>query len=418
MIPTPSLTTSPNVEPRPRSAGGSWHSTVRTLRSGLSLFRSPRRTAAASSNSIALALLNSLREPLAFVVRDGDELFLTGGNPALERLLSRTAAELSGLPLDRVLAATHPAFDPVEQAMVQATAARFRAHAIDRFGVPHGVLVRVEPVGEAGHDGVHQALVYLDPAEAELERLREAAAQWREDEQQVRRQATHLSRLQQEITAFGTLLSHDLRAPLRSIDGFAQILADDHADQLDRYGREHLNRIRVAGARMDRMFEAIQSLSELTGRSFSPIPVDLSALAREVAAELQQARADGLTPIQVADDVTVRGDPTLLRMLLEHLLGNALKFTGRRAEPLIEVGAVDDLDDRRIYFVRDNGEGFDMRFAERMFGLFQRLHSAEEFPGIGVGLAASRRIVRRHGGELWARGKPGAGACFYFTLWD
>ena len=185
----------------------------------------PRLRDASVSNSIALTLLNSLREPLAFVVRRDGQLVLSGGNPALERLLSRSAMELTGIPLSRVLEIPDSvALEPVDLAMSQGLAARFRGQTTDRFGTLRPVTVRIEPVGAAAVSGIAmQALVYLDPLDAELEGLRALASQFHTSQENLKRQAVHLGKMQQDLTAFGSMLSHDLRIPLRTIDGFANI---------------------------------------------------------------------------------------------------------------------------------------------------------------------------------------------------
>ncbi len=378
----------------------------------------PRQHTASSSNSIALTLLNSLREPLAFVVRQDGQLVLSGGNPSLERLLSRSATELAGLPLARVLdgpVATAP--DPVDQAMAQGIAARFRGQVVDRFGATRPVTVRVEPVGMSSVSGVAaQALVYLDPLDAEVEGLRVLAARYHDAQENLKRQAVHLGKMQQDLNAFGSMLSHDLRAPLRAIDGFARILMEDHSEQLDALARTHLERILVSSARMNRMIDALRDLSVLTSQTFSAIPVDVSALARDVVDELMQSDSESKARVSIQEGLAVTGDPAMLRLLLQNLVGNALKFSRRRPLPTIQIGSIGHSGGQRTFFVRDNGDGFDMRFSERLFGLFQRLHSSDDFPGTGIGLATARRIVRRHGGEMWARGKVGQGACFYFSL--
>jgi signal transduction histidine kinase len=378
----------------------------------------PRQHSASSSNSIALTLLNSLREPLGFVVRHDGVLVLSGGNPALERLLSRGASELAGMPLSRILETPGTgSLDPVDQAMAQGVAARFRAQVVDRFGAPRPVTVRVEPVGMSEVSGVApQALVYMDPLDAEVEGLRALAAQFHGAQENLKRQAVHLGKMQQDLTAFGSMLSHDLRAPLRAIDGFTRILAEDHGEQLDALARAHLERILVSSARMNRMIDALRDLSVLTSQAFATIPVDVTALARDVADELMQSDSESKARVTVQEGLAVTGDPAMLRLLLQNLIGNGLKFSRRRPLPTIQIGVVGQSGAQQTFFVRDNGEGFDMRFSERLFGLFQRLHSSDDFPGTGIGLATARRIVRRHGGEMWARGKVGQGACFYFSL--
>ncbi len=375
----------------------------------------PRLHDASASNSVALALLNSLQEPLAFVVRQDAQLILSGGNPALERLVGRSSAELAGLALARLLEEGETACTMVSGAMQQGVASRFRAQAIDRFGVATAVTVRVEPIDLPGRDSI-QALIYLDPLDAELEGLRMLAARFRDSQDSLKKQAVHLGKMQQDLTAFGSMLSHDLRAPLRTIDGFAHILAEDHADQLDPLARGHLDRILNSSARMNRMIDALRDLSLLTARALTQVPVDISGLAHDVAEELMQSDADSLVRLEVQEGLAATGDPAMLRLLLQNLLANALKFSGRQVAPLVQVGTLGQSDGQHTFYVRDNGAGFDMRFSERLFGLFQRLHTSEEFPGTGIGLATARQIVRRHGGELWARGKVGQGACFYFSL--
>jgi signal transduction histidine kinase len=210
-------------------------------------------------------------------------------------------------------------------------------------------------------------------------------------------------------------LSHDLRAPIRVVDGFARILKEDYGSALDRLGNDHLDRVLGAAARMNGMIDALLTLARLSQQPLVRQPVDLSRLALFVAEELRRASPQRDVRLEIEPGLVAVGDPTLLRMVLENLLGNAWKYTGQkdvaqvsfRAEP---AGA------RRGFVVRDDGTGFDMRSADRLFGLFQRLHAASEFPGTGVGLASVRRIVRRHGGDIWAESEPGRGAAFHFTL--
>jgi signal transduction histidine kinase len=212
-------------------------------------------------------------------------------------------------------------------------------------------------------------------------------------------------------------VSHDLRAPLRVVDGFANIVLEDYGERLDDLGREHLKRIVAAGQRMNAMIDTLLSLSRMTSREIERERVDMSRLARELADELRAQDPARTTDFVLADAVVVDGDRTLLRLVLQNLLGNAWKFSGKMAQPRVEFGTREE-NGRMVCFVRDNGAGFDMRFAEKMFGLFQRFHSSNEFPGTGVGLATVQRIVRKHGGRIWADSQPGQGATFFFTLWE
>lgn len=224
-----------------------------------------------------------------------------------------------------------------------------------------------------------------------------------------------------ELESFAHSVSHDLRAPLRVVDGFATILLEDYAQParaVDELGQEHIRRIIGAGQRMNTMIDTLLALSRMTSRDLEPERVNLSQMARELADELKAQDRSRRVEFSIEPDLVTEGDRTLLRLVLQNLLGNAFKFTGRVAVARIEVAAGSDDSGRRVYRVRDNGAGFDPRFAEKMFGLFQRFHSANEFPGTGVGLATVQRIVRRHGGRIWAESQPGEGASFYFTLWE
>ena len=218
-----------------------------------------------------------------------------------------------------------------------------------------------------------------------------------------------------ELEAFSYSVSHDLRSPLRSIEGFAQILLEDHAQGLDEEARGYLRRVRAASRRMALLIDDLLDLSRVTRSSLTRQMVDLSALAREIAAEIEKSQPDRRVRLVIADGLAVRGDPRLLRVLLENLLGNAFKFTQKEREATIEFGAV-TRDGGVAYYVRDNGVGFDEAYATKLFGAFQRLHGSEDFEGTGIGLATVQRIVQRHGGKAWAEGAVGKGATFFFTL--
>jgi signal transduction histidine kinase len=218
-----------------------------------------------------------------------------------------------------------------------------------------------------------------------------------------------------EAEAFGPTLSHDLRAPIRVVEGFTRIVKEDYGRVLDRVANDHLDRVLGAAARMNLMIDALLTLSRLSQLPLARQPVNLSQLASYVVDDLKRAAPERQVDIEIEPGLEVRGDPTLLRMVLENLLGNAWKYSARvpRARISLRRG---EHEGRPCYEVSDNGAGFDMRSADRLFGLFQRLHSANDFAGHGVGLASVRRIVVRHGGQIWARAEPGRGATFSFTL--
>ena len=218
-----------------------------------------------------------------------------------------------------------------------------------------------------------------------------------------------------ELEAFCYSVSHDLRAPLRNIVGFSQALLQDYGNNLDEQGKEYLNRACAAGQRMTRLIEDLLHLSRVGRTEMTRAKVDLSGMVQGVAAELQKGEPSRSARWKISDGVSAQGDPRLLRIAFENLLGNAWKFTSKREEAVIEFGQRQE-DGERVYFFRDNGAGFDMTYSDKLFGVFQRLHPVSEFPGTGIGLATVQRIINRHGGRIWAEGEAGKGATFYFTL--
>ena len=222
-----------------------------------------------------------------------------------------------------------------------------------------------------------------------------------------------------ELESFSYSVSHDLRAPLRSIDGFSQILLEDYADDLDEDGKAYLGRVRSASQRMGHLIDDLLGLSRVTRGSMRRERVDLSSIGREVARSLMETDRARTVEFLIEDGLEVQGDPRLVRVALENLLGNAFKFTGKEPEARIEFGKDPGLTARGrvpVYYVRDNGAGFDEAYAGKLFGAFQRLHGQDEFDGTGIGLATVQRVVHRHGGRIWAEGKVGEGATFYLTL--
>lgn len=244
--------------------------------------------------------------------------------------------------------------------------------------------------------------------------IRDISDRKRKDEE-LREMNAQLQATNKELQAFSYSVSHDLRAPLRRIDGFAEILSQDYAGALDERGRDCLERIRAASHRMAEQIDAMLMLSRVSREDMRREVVDITALARSVATELQRSQPDRIVDFEVEPGLVAVGDASLVRMVLENLIGNSWKFTGKAAKPRIEVG-VSDASRRGGFYVRDNGAGFDMRYADKLFGAFQRLHSMDEFPGTGIGLPTVQRIVRRHGGEVWAEAEVDGGATFYFTL--
>lgn len=231
------------------------------------------------------------------------------------------------------------------------------------------------------------------------------------------RMAESLRRSVQELEAFNYSVSHDLRAPLRPLDGFSQALIEDHADKLDAKAADYLRRIRAAAQRMSQLIDDLLQLSRMGRTELVPKPCDMAPIADAVIAELRRAEPDRSVEFVCGPDLRTEGDPRLLRIVLENLLRNAWKFSRGVANARIELGTTRN-GGSPAFFVRDNGAGFDPTYAQRLFQPFQRLHAATEFEGTGIGLAIVQRIVRRHEGRVWAESQPGAGATFYFTLYE
>ncbi len=209
-------------------------------------------------------------------------------------------------------------------------------------------------------------------------------------------------------------VSHDLRAPIRVVEGFTKIVKEDYGSLLDRVGNDHLDRVLAAAARMNNMIDALMALSRLSSQPLARQPVNLSQLARYVVDDLRRQWPEREVEVAIDADLLASGDPTLLRVVLENLLGNAWKYTGKCTAARISFARRPGAPD--TYTIADNGAGFDMRFADRLFGVFQRLHGGAEFPGTGIGLATVRRILRRHGGDIWGEAEVDHGARFHFSI--
>lgn len=254
--------------------------------------------------------------------------------------------------------------------------------------------------------GISTDITARKKAEQEVIRLNE------ELEERVRQRTAELEASTRELDAFAYSVSHDLRAPLRSLAGYSEVIREDYADMLDETGRNYLHRIEVNTGRMSQMIDDLLNLSRTTRAALRRRQVDISSLAGEVVAELRESHPDRNVQVSVADGLTAEGDPHLIRLVLHNLLSNAWKFTARRDPAVIDVVS----GDAGVLVVRDNGDGFDMRYAGKLFDPFQRLHAASDFEGSGIGLAIVQRIVQRHGGRIWATSDVGQGATFHFTL--
>ncbi|GAA0489976.1 hypothetical protein Ade02nite_24560 [Paractinoplanes deccanensis] len=305
----------------------------------------------------------------------------------------------------------------------------FRANDLE--AVARGVPVQVEEQAP-GDDGLHTYITVKFPlagddgkayavcgistditerkrAEEEVRRLNE------ELEQRVEQRTAQLEASTRELDAFAYSVSHDLRAPLRSLEGFSQVLLEDYAEVLDAEGQRYLSRIQANAERMAQMIDDLLHLSRATRSELRREHTDLSALAREIAEELTASDPVRTVTFDIPDGLEAMGDPHLIRLVLQNLLGNAYKFTSYEEDPRVTMSA-SIKDGVHVFTVRDNGAGFEMRHAHKMFDPFQRLHAQSEFEGTGIGLAIVHRIVTRHGGQICADGAPGEGAAFSFSL--
>lgn len=272
--------------------------------------------------------------------------------------------------------------------------------------------VRARP---AGNDEIGDLVSTFNEMLDQIERQNADLEQARTElEKRVEARTRELAASNKELEAFSYSVSHDLRAPLRAIDGFSKALLDHGGGSVDEKSRHYLERVRAGTKRMADLIDDMLGLARISQKELARQRVDLTAIAERVAADLAGRPGGERLQVVIEAGLTATADSRLVEVLLENLMGNAWKFSSRKDDPRVQVGRLNGKG--RVFYVRDNGAGFDMAYADKLFGAFQRLHSDAEFEGTGIGLATVQRIVNRHGGRVWAEGEPGKGAAFYFTL--
>lgn len=360
-------------------------------------------------------LFTSMRDVV--IIADLSRIIIDVNQPALRTVFGYEADEVVGKS-SSILYADHAAFEMTGREVFnrhdvlanKLVETRFRRKSGEIFDGEMFALKMVGDRGEpVGNIGVIRDITERKRSEEEIRRLNAGL------EQRVAERTAQLEAVNRELEAFSYSVSHDLRAPLRHIDGFSQILMEDCDGGLSEECRGFVGRIRTATTRMDRLIDAMLELSQLSRKTLGHERIDLSALAEEIVAELRGAEPQRRVAVDIAGGMAAEGDGALLWVLMENLISNAWKYTTKTPDGRIELGASDD-GDVTVYHVRDNGAGFDPQYADKLFVPFQRLHADREFNGIGIGLATVKRIVNRHGGRIWAESRPGEGAAFYFTL--
>ena len=357
--------------------------------------------------------------PEAIIVYDPALGRVVDVNANAERLFGRSRAELQAMGFTNFYAPEQPDGRPVAESFAEYTAQvqREGAAVLERvIRGPGGRLLtcelRLSYLPSANHRLIRGSYIDITErkrVEAQIRGMND------ELELQVRERTASLEASTREMEAFSYSVSHDLRAPLRAIDGFSRVLLDDYGDRLDAEGQRYLGRVRAGAQHMGQLIEDLLKLSHIARVDLERQPVDLGAQARRILEGLSQGYPQRRVQTVIPSRLTSMGDPRLLSIALDNLLGNAWKYTQMKPEAKIELG-FEVLEGEPTYFVRDNGAGFDMRYADKLFGAFQRLHSGSDYEGTGIGLAIVQRIIHRHGGRIWAEAEPGKGATFFFTL--
>jgi PAS domain S-box-containing protein len=351
----------------------------------------------------------------AIIGKDLDSV-ITSWNKGAEKIFGYTSGEMIGTSTTRLI----PADRPEEESHILGKIRR--GESVEHFetlrqtndGRLIDVSVTASPIRDAAGKIIGVSKVARDISERKRaqEKIRQLNA---ELEQRVLERTAQLEAVNKELEAFSYSVSHDLRAPLRAVDGFSRALLEDYGAQLPDEGRDYLQTIRSAAQKMGELIDDLLAFSRLSRLPLRKSDVDTGKLVRGVLEELSGQRQGRQVDVRIDDLAPCQADPALLKQVWVNLLSNALKFTGKREKAVVEIGCAPEKG-RNVYFVRDNGTGFDMKYAGKLFGVFQRLHRAEDYEGTGIGLAIVQRVIRRHGGRVWAEAALNRGATFYFTL--
>jgi len=340
------------------------------------------------------------------------------GSDEMHRIFERAPDSFGGT-FEEYLKMVHPDDLPIVRKAWRGSArARGICELEHRILTPDGRVKHLHARWEVGRGGDGKPLHMLGTAQDITEQVgaREEIRRLNTRlEQRVLDRTAELTAANRELESFAYSISHDLRAPLRSIDGFSHLLADEYGERLDAQGRDYLGRVRRAAQRMGGLIDDILDLSRITRQEMRRVRVNLGQIAEDLIDERHRVEPQHRVEVALAADCIASGDPQLLRVMLQNLLENAWKYSSKADAPRIEFGCEQSAGET-VYFVRDNGVGFDMKYADRIFSPFQRLHKPEEFEGSGIGLATVARIVHRHGGRIWTESEPGKGATFRFTL--